>query len=193
MKAHPAVRRLLLIVGVLTAGPLCAQGNGIQLGGAIGLPPVVNAPLGTASPVVLLIGYEHDLSGHLGYDVQLRYAGVSRGPQSLEVLYASRYSIGDNSGTALHLGPLLGLRHVWGNAVSYTNSLGTSSQHYSTYQVPVGFRLSVRGGLGHLALGAYVEAGYLLGGNASLYTVDDATVGTRSAFAFIGGYYSFGW
>jgi len=94
------------------------------------------------------LGYDHDLNDRLSLAVTARYAVNS---ESVVLNYWSAYHFSDNSSTSFYLATMAGLRMF-------------REDGYGV-QVPLGFRLGVRGGLEKFYVDVYAGVHYSVGSN----------------------------
>jgi hypothetical protein len=101
------------------------------------------------------LGYDHDLNKQLSLGVNLRYA---LNTESLILNYRSAFHFSDNDRASFYLGPTVGMRFF-------------RESGYGV-QVPLGFRMGVRGGLEYFYADLYVGAQYSLGASGAVLSDD---------------------
>jgi hypothetical protein len=101
------------------------------------------------------IGFDRDLNDRLSMGITLRRSFEL---PSTVVNYRSAFHFSDNESTSFYMGPSVGLRTF------RSGSYGM--------QVPVGYRIGVRGGLEHFFADLYVGGSYILGATGPTITSD---------------------
>lgn len=123
------------------------------------------------------LGYDHDLNDRLSLAATFRYAINS---ESVGLNYWSAYHFSNNDRTSFYMAPMVGIRFF--------------SQSRYGVQVPVGFRMGVRGGLEKLYLAIYAGVHYNAGSSGRVRSDDGYSTSDLRAGSFCAGLdVGFGW
>jgi hypothetical protein len=101
------------------------------------------------------LGYDHDLNKQLSMGINLRY---SLNTESVILDYRSAFHFSDNDRASFYMGPTVGMRFF-------------RESGYGV-QVPLGFRMGVRGGLENFYADLYLGAHYNLGASGAVFSDD---------------------
>lgn len=119
------------------------------------------------------LGYDHDLNDRLSLGVDLRY---SAGSESVVMNYRSAFHFSSNDRTSFYMGPTVGLRSFWDDGIGP--------------QVPVGFRIGLRGSLEQFYADIFMGAHYNAGASGKVvrrgYGPEDLHAGSFSVGLALG-------